>query len=174
MARLFVGLFFILVPVLELVLLIKVGQRIGAWQTVGLVVIMAFTGMLIISQQSLTVFRQSLEAMSQGRPPVAQVMDGLFLFVAGILLLVPGFITDILALLLLIPPLRRAIGRWGIDRLLVHAHVVTGDDRDGRSAADEMTRPRSPSSQDGPVIEGDFERLGERTPPPRRNGVTRH
>jgi UPF0716 protein FxsA len=172
MARLIVGLFLIVMPVLELVLLIKVGQLIGPWRTVGLVVITAFTGLLIISQQSLTVVRQSLEAMSQGRPPVAQVLDGLFLGIAGLLLLVPGFITDAMALVLLVPPLRRAIGRWGIERILVHAHIE--DDDELHSRRSRAHDARDDGIRDGPIIEGEFERLGERTPPQRRNGARPH
>ena len=170
MARLIVGLILIVLPVAELVLLIKVGQWIGPWRTVGLVVITAFTGLLIISQQSLTVFRQSLEAMSQGRPPVAQVLDGLFLVVAGLLLLMPGFISDAMAVVLLVPPLRRAIGHWGIGSMLAHANV-RGDE--------EVRNPRPGAREawdggihDGPIIDGEFERLGERTPQQqRRNGA---
>jgi UPF0716 protein FxsA len=173
MARLLVGLFLIVMPVLELVVLIKVGQWIGPWRTVGLVVITAFTGLLIISQQSLTVFRQSLEAMSQGRPPVAQVLDGLFLMIAGALLLMPGFVTDALAVVLLVPPLRRAIGRWGIERILAHAQVGADDEpRSGRPGAHDAW---DAGPREGPVIDGEFERLGERTPPSqRRNGARPH
>ena len=132
---------------------------------------MAFTGLLIISQQSLSVFRQSLEAMSQGRPPVAQVLDGLFLMIAGALLLMPGFITDALAVVLLVPPLRRAIGRWGIERILAHAHV-DDEPRSGRPGAHDAW---DGGPREGPVIDGEFERLGERTPPSqRRNGARPH
>jgi UPF0716 protein FxsA len=171
MIRLLVGLFLIVVPVLELVLLIKVGQWLGAWQTVALVVAMAFTGLLIISRQSFTVLRQSLEALSEGRPPVTQVLDGLFLMLAGGLFLMPGFITDALAIMLLIPPVRRSIGRWGVATVLAHAPPDSDEEwRAGR-------RPEwrgEPRSQDGPVIEGEFERIGERSAPSRSNGATRH
>ena len=84
------GLFLIVVPVLELALLVKTGQVIGVWPTLALVVTAAFTGHSIISRQSFTVLRQTLEAMSEGRPPVAQVLDGLFLMLAGALFLTPG------------------------------------------------------------------------------------
>jgi len=109
MIRLVVGLALIAVPVLELALLIKIGQWIGVWATAALVVATAFTGILIISQQSFTVMRRTLEAVSEGRPPVVQVLDGLFLTIAGALFLTPGLLTDVLALLLLVPPIRRAV-----------------------------------------------------------------
>ena len=172
MIRLVVGLFLIVVPVLELAVLIKIGQWIGVWATVALVVITAFTGILIISQQSFTVLRRTLEAVSEGRPPVAQVLDGLFLMVAGGLLLTPGLITDVLALLLLVPPIRRAIAHWSMGQLLQHAPVdADGDYQPPRERPEEQRRPAT--AQEGPVIEGEFERLDETSTGPRRgNGAS--
>lgn len=167
MIRLVVGLFLIVVPVLELAVLIKIGQWIGVWPTVALVVTTAFTGIMIISQQSFTVLRRTLEAVSEGRPPVAQVLDGLFLMVAGALLLTPGLITDVLALLLLVPPIRHAIARWSMGQLLQHAPV------DDQPAREDRRHPGT--TRDGPVIEGEFERLDETSAGPRRgNGASPH
>jgi UPF0716 protein FxsA len=171
MIRLVVGLFLIVVPVLELVLLIKVGQWLGAWQTVALVVAMAFTGLWIISRQSFTVLRQSLEALSEGRPPVTQVLDGLFLMLAGALFLMPGFITDALAILLLIPPARRAIARWGVAAVLAHAPP---DLEEEWGAGRRAEWRREQGNQEGPIIEGEFERIGESSKPSRSNGAIRH
>lgn len=172
MIRLVVGLSLIAVPVLELALLIKIGQRIGVWATVALVMATAFAGILIISQQSFTVLRKTLEAASEGRPPVMPVMDGLFLMLAGALLLTPGLITDALALLLLVPPIRRVIARWSIGHLVVHARDLGADD-DPAPARAETARPRQ-GSQDGPIIEGEFERLDETpTGPSRGNSISR-
>jgi UPF0716 protein FxsA len=171
MIRLVVGLFLIVVPVLELAVLVKMGQWIGVWATVALLVITAFAGILIISQQSFTVLRRTLEAVSEGRPPVAQVLDGLFLMTAGALLLTPGFITDVLALLLLVPPVRRAVAYWSMGQLLRHAPVdADADDQPPRTGPQEQRRPEA--AREGPVIEGEFERLGETSTGPRRgNGA---
>lgn len=169
MLRLAVGLAFIVVPVLELALLIKTGQLIGVWPTVALVVTTALTGALIISRQSLSVLRRTLEAVAEGRPPVAPVLDGLFLLVAGALLLTPGLMTDVVALLLLVPPVRRAIARASMRWLLRRAHLrvdIYGAEADG---APEAPR-RPPGIDDGPIIEGEFERVDEKAPRPRRNG----
>ena len=172
MIRLVVGLVLIAVPVLELALLIKIGQWIGVWQTVALVVTTAFTGILIISQQSFTVMRRTLEAVSEGRPPVVQVLDSLFLMVAGALFLTPGLMTDALALLLLVPPIRRAVARWTIGQLLQHRPADI--DADGRRAHDGREERHQPAAaREGPVIEGEFERLGETPTVARRsNGAS--
>ncbi|MBX9591717.1 MAG: FxsA family protein [Hyphomonadaceae bacterium] len=171
MIRLVVGLLCIAVPVLELAVLIKIGQWIGVWPTVGLVVTTAFTGILIISQQSFTVLRRTLEAVSEGHPPVAPVLDGLFLMVAGALLLTPGLMTDVLALLLLVPPIRHAVARWSMRHLLRHAEASIGGDP-ARDKPGE--RHQRETATEGPIIEGEFERLGETAPnhgPRRGNGT---
>jgi UPF0716 protein FxsA len=170
MIRLVVGLFLIVVPVLELAVLIKIGQWIGVWATVALVVITAFTGILIISQQSFTVLRRTLEAVSEGRPPVAQVLDGLFLMTAGALLLTPGLITDALALLLLVPPIRHAVARWSVGQLLRHA-PIDADDQPARAGTEQRRGPEA--AREGPVIEGEFERLGETSTGSRRGNGAR-
>src|SRR5512145_1754202 len=168
MQRLAVGLVFIVVPVLELALLIKTGQVIGVWATVALVLTTAFTGALIISRQSLSVLRRTLEAVAEGRPPVAPVLDGLFLLVAGALLLTPGLMTDAFALLLLVPPVRRAIAgatvRWLLRRAHLHVEVYRAD---AERAPGAPRRP--PGIGGGPIIEGEFERMDEKAPQPGRS-----
>lgn len=162
--RLAVGIVFIVVPMLELVLLIKIGQSIGALATVALVLATAVIGAFIVSRQGLAVVSRTLEAVSQGRPPVEAVLDGLFLLVAGALLLTPGPIGDAVGFALLVPPLRRAIARAGMRWVLRRAEVriethTSGGAAESRSSA----RPAG-----GPVIEGEFERV-DRPPgePPR-------
>jgi UPF0716 protein FxsA len=93
------------------------------------------------------------------------VLDGLFLMLAGVLLLTPGLITDFFALLLLVPALRRAIARWSVHRLMRHADVRVEVYGDGSRAGAERSRPPGPG--DGPIIEGEFERLGEERRDPR-------
>jgi UPF0716 protein FxsA len=178
MLRLALGLIFIVVPVLELMLLIKIGQSIGVLATVALVLSTALTGAFIISRQSLSVVRRSLEALSEGRTPVEPVLDGLFLMVAGALLLTPGLATDAVALVLLVPPMRRAIARglmrWFLRNVRVHVETAEAHGYGRRSRSDQGSdtgRPRpSHGSGDGPVIEGEFERLDDRPVEPTPNG----
>jgi UPF0716 protein FxsA len=169
MLRLAVGLAFIVVPVLDLVLLIKLGQAIGGWATAGVVVAAALTGAVIISRQSLAVLNRTLEAVAEGQPPVAPVLDGLFLMVAGALFLTPGLMTDAVALLLLVPPVRRVIARaavhWLLRRARLHVEVRGADADPG------MRRP--PGIGEGPVIEGEFERLDDEKPPRPHQGGRR-
>jgi UPF0716 protein FxsA len=170
MVRFVVGLLLILLPVLELALLIKIGQAIGAWATLALVVGAFVCGAAILSRQSFKVLNQTLEAMSEGRAPASGVLDGLFLMVAGGLLLMPGLISDVLAFVLLVPPLRHVIARWSMRHALYRVDVRFRDDGQ-RGARDTQGRADGyGSTRDGPVIDGEFERLNETPAEPPRPG----
>ena len=165
MARLVLGLFLIALPVLELALLIKTGQVVGLWPTLAMVVGAGVLGVVIMSRQGMSVARRTREAIAQGRPPVGPVLDGAFLLLAGALLITPGFLTDVMALTLLIPPIRRKVGRWCVRRLVERAHVQIKV-YEARSRG-ELGQPGGDRVA-GPVIEGDFERLGEKARGPHR------
>jgi UPF0716 protein FxsA len=170
MLRLAVGLAFIVVPMLELLLLLKVGQSIGALPTVALVVATALTGAYIISRQSLTALNRTLQALSEGRTPVEPVLDGLFLMIAGALMLTPGLITDVVALALLVPPVRRLVARaamaWLAKRTRMHLETY----EDGEPGPSRPGGWRSSGrAGDGPVIEVEAERVGESPSPPDRD-----
>ena len=168
MARLLAGLAFLALPIVELVLLIKTGQAIGFWPTLGLLVAAALLGVAIMSRQGLTVAQRTREAVATGRPPVGPVLDGAFLQLAGVLLIWPGFITDLLALALLIPPVRNKVARWSVRRLAerTHAQAKMYQARMQRERGARGAAPRPEGRADGPVIEGEFERLGEKGPAP--------
>ena len=97
---------FLALPLLEIVVLIKVGQAIGLWPTLGLLFLAAFLGMFIIRQQGVSMVGRMFDTMSQGRFAVSSIVDSYAKIAAGCLLIVPGFITDALGIALLVPPLR--------------------------------------------------------------------
>lgn len=131
---------FLLVPLLELYLLVKVGGVIGAWPTVALVVFTAVTGALLLRQQGLATVRRVQAMLQRGEVPSIELLEGLVLLVCGALLLTPGFFTDLIALAGLVRPLRRLLIRSFLARSIVH---VTTD------------RPR----ERGPhTIDGEFRR----------------
>jgi UPF0716 protein FxsA len=166
MARLLLGLAFLALPILELALLIRTGQAIGFWPTLGLVVGAAVLGGAIMSRQGITVARRTREAVAMGRPPVGPVLDGAFLLLAGALFISPGFISDILALALLIPPVRQKVARWCVRRLAERAHAQAKVYEAGRGTGPSGTPPSAGGRVEGPVIEGEFERLGEKARAP--------
>jgi UPF0716 protein FxsA len=167
MLRFTLGLILIALPMVELALLIKTGQAIGVWATLGLVVGAGFLGAMILAHQGVNVVRRTQQALAQGRPPVAPVLDGVFLVMAGALLITPGFLSDALALLLLIPPVRRGVARWGVQQLVQRAHGQLGATGSQIEGAPGQPYPGEPAK--GPVIEGEFERLGETATGPHRD-----
>lgn len=97
-------------PIIELFVLIEVGGRIGGLYTIGLVLLTAAGGLFVVRLQGMSVLARAQIHLAENRVPVGEIVDGLFLLMAGGFLLFPGFITDAIGLLLLIPGLRRIIG----------------------------------------------------------------
>ena len=100
---------FTLVPLIELFLLVKLGDVIGFWPTVALVVATGTMGAILTRQEGLRVLRQAQTDFQQGRVPTERLLDGLLILIAGAVLLTPGLITDALGFFLLVPPGRRMI-----------------------------------------------------------------
>jgi UPF0716 protein FxsA len=173
------------IPLLEIVILVQVGKSIGLWWTLGLVMAMAAGGTYVLNLQGFVMMNRVMEAMSQGKPPVGAVIDGAFLMIAGLLFITPGLLTDVLGLLLLIPPLRRALAAWTVRKVMRSATVRTATFRQeqtvwpGQGAAKENpgrnSHDQAHAPGDGPVIDGEFERIDERTLDARRraNGDAR-
>ncbi|GAA6171599.1 membrane protein FxsA [Colwellia sp. KU-HH00111] len=110
---------FIIVPIIEITVLMQVGELIGAWPTVAIVVISAWLGAKYVRQQGLATLQSVQAKMAQGEMPSSEIVTGLMLLVAGVLLVTPGFVTDIFGLSLLVPSIRQALARS------VQAHIHT-------------------------------------------------
>ena len=102
-------LLFVLVPLIELVLLIEVGQRIGALSTIGLVVATGAIGAALARAQGLKAFMTMQEEVARGEAPQASIVNGVAVLVGGLLLLTPGILTDLLGFALLVPVTRSLI-----------------------------------------------------------------
>ena len=142
---------FLALPLLEIVVLIKVGQAIGLWPTLGLLFLAAFLGMFIIRQQGLSMVGRMFDTMSQGSFAMTSIVDSYAKIAAGCLLIVPGFITDALGIALLVPPLRS---------LMLGAMLPGVAGR--RRAVDPAAAPANRSETARPiVIEGTYQRLDD-------------
>lgn len=102
-------LFLLLLPLVEIALFVQLGGVIGLWPTLGLVVASALLGVAVLRHQGIRLQQGLREAAMGLRDPLAPVAEGAAVFAAGLLLLIPGFLTDLLALPLLLPPLRRRL-----------------------------------------------------------------
>lgn len=105
----FLLLLFIVVPLVELAVILQVGEAIGVWATIGLLVGDSVLGSLLMRAQGRAAWRRLAEATRAGRPPAREVLDGALILGGGALLLTPGFLTDVFGLLLLLPPTRAVI-----------------------------------------------------------------
>jgi UPF0716 protein FxsA len=116
---------FIVVPIAELYVIIQVGEQIGVLPTLALLLADAVLGSLLLRHQGRGAWRRFNEALAARRFPGKEVADGLLIVVGGTLLLAPGFLTDIVGVLLLIPP-TRAIARSLLRRFTVGRFTVVG------------------------------------------------
>ncbi len=105
-------LLFTAVPAIELALLIKVGQHIGVIYTLGIVIVTGVIGAYLAKLQGLFVLRKIQEDINQGRMPTDKLFDAVLILCSGILLLTPGFITDLIGLAGLIPFSRNLFKQW--------------------------------------------------------------
>jgi UPF0716 protein FxsA len=110
-------LIFLVVPIAELYVIYLVGDAIGVWQTLLLLAADSVLGSLLLRSQGRSVWRRFNDALAAGRMPHREVMDGVLVIFGGAFLITPGFLTDILGLVLLIPPTRGAIRRMVTRRL---------------------------------------------------------
>ena len=105
-------LLFTVLPLIELVILIEIGTRIGAFGTVLVVIATAIIGASLARIQGLNTIRRIQKSLSEGRLPAEELLDGFLIFAAGVLLIAPGFLTDISGFLFLIPVSRNRIKLW--------------------------------------------------------------
>ena len=138
--------FFILIPLVEMVILIEVGGVIGALPTVGLVVLTATLGIWLLRLAGLATLRRVQEKLNQGVIPETELLEGVMLLVGGALLLTPGFVTDALGFICLIPGLRRPLARWIIRQGVIRAmNNADGPSRDAsRTTIEGQFREEDP------------------------------
>lgn len=105
-------LLFVLVPVAEIYVLVTVGSSIGAFPTVALVILTALAGAHLARMQGLSTMMRIRENLDQGFMPAEELLDGVLIFLAGMVLLTPGFLTDIAGLLILLPVTRNLFKQW--------------------------------------------------------------
>ena len=102
---------FIAVPLAELYVLIQVGQAIGVLDTIALLFLVSIVGAWLAKREGLGVLRRMQAALNARRVPGVEIVDGFLILLAAALMLTPGFLTDVVAILLLLPPVRAAVRR---------------------------------------------------------------
>ncbi len=151
-------LIFIVVPIAELAVIIQVGEQIGVWWTIAILIADSIIGSLLMRAQGRSAWRRFNEALQAARPPAREVLDGVLVIFGGALLLTPGFLTDILGLVLLIPPTRAVVRRVLVKRFADRMIVVART----RASAATWPPPRDggqPGDVDGTAVDVDADHL---------------
>lgn len=100
---------FAVLPILEIALLVNVGSIIGGWNTIGIVILTAFIGSYFVKREGLSTLQTAQAKMQRNEMPGKELVEGLMLVVAGVLLVTPGFITDILGFMFVLPGTRHLL-----------------------------------------------------------------
>jgi UPF0716 protein FxsA len=103
---------FIVVPMLEIYVIIQVGHSIGALDTIGLLIVVSVVGAWLTRHEGFVVLRRLRAQLDSGRVPTGELVDGVLVLCAGVLMMTPGFVTDAIGLLVLFPPTRAVLRRY--------------------------------------------------------------
>ena len=102
-------LFFIGIPLVEVMLFITIGKHIGLWNTIFIIILTGVIGAVLVKSQGISILNKALEEIKSNKIPILSIFEGIAIFVAGAFLLTPGFLTDTLGCILLIPKTRNLI-----------------------------------------------------------------
>lgn len=150
---LFLLIIFVAVPILEIAAFIQVGSLIGLWPTLGLTIATAVAGAGLVRYQGFRTLMALRDNLDSGQLPVEPAIHAGFLLVAGLCLVTPGFVTDAIGFVLLVPPARLAIARALWRYVSRHGDVtIIG----GQTRHERARRP-----QDGPIIDLEAEEVGD-------------
>jgi len=156
----FLFLLFIVVPLLEMLLLIKVGGIIGALPTIALVCLTAAIGVVLIKAQGRATMLKAQQDMAKGSPPAESILDALCLILGGAMLLTPGFVTDSLGFVLLVPALRHALFHKLVAKLMKGGVFTAGfGPQEFQGQQSPFRRDQASNGyQDSNVYQGEYER----------------
>jgi len=144
---------FILIPLIELEVIIKIGGIIGVFPTIALLILSAVIGLALLRREGLSTLMKARQRSAKGESPEVEALESVVIALSGCLMILPGFITDIVGLLGLFPPLRRLF----VNHLKKKIHIKTmGQTFEGQSFSPDKEKHNSPNQSH--VIEGEFKR----------------
>ena len=157
---------FIVMPIVEIALLLRVGEFVGWAPTLLIVITTAIIGSAMLRQQGLATINTARQRLNAGEVPAQQLLEGMFIMIGGVLLLTPGFVTDTFGFLCLVPPVRQ----WLANKLSARAIVgfsssaapgAPADARQRTDARDANAGQTGRGRAGGEIIDGDFKRLDD-------------
>jgi UPF0716 protein FxsA len=152
---------FVVVPLVEIYVIIQIGQVIGAWWTILLLIADSIFGSWLVKREGARAWRALRTALEQRRMPARELADGVLILVGGTLMLTPGFVSDAVGILCILPmtrPLGRRLLAGVISRRLVGGSFPGAPTQPGFPAADHDARTRQrpgPASPDNGVVQGE-------------------
>lgn len=132
---------FVVVPIVEIAVIIWVGGLIGALNTIALLIILSIGGVWLVKREGLGVIRRFRAQLGAGKVPSKELGDGALITIAGALLVIPGFVTDFIGLLLLLPPVRSGVRALAVARFTARTWRRAGPGPDGPTSG-RLTPPR--------------------------------
>jgi len=105
-------LIFIGVPIIEVILFIIIGEQIGLWNTIFIIIITGIIGAILVKSQGISTLNKAMEEIKLNKVPINSIVEGIAILIAGAFLLTPGFFTDTLGCVLLIPKSRNIIIKY--------------------------------------------------------------
>jgi UPF0716 protein FxsA len=145
-------LFFIGIPILEVSIFISIGTVIGLGPTLTIVITTAIIGAVLVKKQGLKTLFSAQKNLGNNQLPIQEFFDGLFLIVAGLFLITPGFVTDGIGLLLFLPQIKMLLKN-------IISNMLVARTPKGVYTNINNTEPKKPTN---PTIEGEFETVGQR------------
>ena len=133
---------FLIVPLVEIAILIQIGKVIGAASTIVLVIVTAAFGAALLRQQGISTLSKVQRQLDEGHLPAIELLEGSMLLIAGVMLLTPGFFTDVFGFLILVPAIREQLARHLLKNIL-ERHVTIRE------------------TDDGTIIEGEYREVNE-------------
>ena len=119
-------LLFLVVPIAELAVIVQVGQAIGTLSTIAVLLLISVVGATLMKREGLGVLHRARSSLASGRVPGREVADGFLIVLGGALMLTPGFLTDVVGLALLLPPVRALVRPFLLRQLQARAVVAVG------------------------------------------------
>ncbi len=165
-------LIFVIVPIVEIGLFIQVGGAIGLWPTLAIVILTAIAGTTLMRAQGIMTLKRLQNSLSEGTNPADPMAQGAMILVAGVLLLTPGFFTDALGFILLLPPVRAVLIRWAASRVKSSGGFTFSSGSMGGTMGGTMGAGQAPPrqqprpSETSQTIDGDYSVLEDDEGPP--------
>ncbi len=149
---------FVVVPIAELAVIVQVGQAIGTLPTIAILVIDSIVGCWLLKTQGRAAWRRFNQALREKRPPAAEVLDGALIIFGGAFLITPGFITDVIGVLLLLPPTRTLVRRRLVgyfSRRFLVGRAAGRPGRRGSPPGGRGSQPEEPFDVEGDAVDVD-------------------